>query len=263
MNQKITEAEYVERRGNIIVDSGRKVMRRVAVGVPLTGTVRVEWMFARYGQVIPVNWSNGEFTPFIDTFSPLAYAVDDARNMCVDYVVREGFEWLIFIDHDVVVPHDLFIKFGNYMAEGKYPVVSGLYRTKSCPAEPLVFRGRGNSWFRDWKLGDKVMVDGIPMGCALISGKLLKAMYDESETYKKGEMALKKVFYTPRDLITDPETGAYSFTGGTEDLWWCDRVMNEGWLKRLGFDHVSNEPYPFLLDTSIDCKHINTDGAMY
>ena len=33
-------------------------VNRILIGTPVTGLVRVEWMQARYGQVIPVNWSN-------------------------------------------------------------------------------------------------------------------------------------------------------------------------------------------------------------
>ncbi len=34
--------------------------------------------------------------------------------------------------------------------------------SESVPAEPLIYRGRGNSHFKKWKLGDKVWVDGVP-----------------------------------------------------------------------------------------------------
>ena len=70
-----------------------------------------------------------------------------------------------FIDHDVILPPDTFLKINDYMRTAEFPVVSGLYFCKGSHPEPLIFRGRGNSYYDDWKKGDKVMVDGIPMGC--------------------------------------------------------------------------------------------------
>jgi len=246
-----------------IVDSLLPIQKRICVAIPYTGVVRVEWMKARYGQVIPVNWSVAELAQYVDTFSPLHYSVEDARNISVDYVVREGFEWLLFIDHDVVIPPDTFIKINNYMGEGDIPVVSGLYNAKGNPPEPLLFRGRGNSWYRNWKAGDKVWVDGIPMGCTLISGKLLAAMSEASEEYMAGGLRVRRVFHTPQKVRFDSQTGAYSAFGGTEDLWWCDRVIKEKWLHKTGFKKVASKKYPFLVDTSINCGHIDLNGRIY
>src|SRR4051794_31136899 len=64
------------------------------VGIPLTGTVRAEWMLARYGQVIPTNWSQLEYIQWIDTFSPMGYMVADARNACVRAALEKNMEWL-------------------------------------------------------------------------------------------------------------------------------------------------------------------------
>ena len=247
----------------MIVSSGRAIQTKVCVSIPLTGLVRAEWMLARYGQVIPCNWSNAELITWIDTFSPLSFAVDDARNIVVDRVVKEGFEWLVFIDHDVILPPDTFLKFNEYIGVGDIPVVSGWYNAKGNPPEPLLFRGRGNGWYRDWKPGQKVWVDGIPMGCALIHGKLLKAMWNESEEYMVGQTKVRRVFHTPRKTKIDEKTGAVGIYGGTEDLWWCDRVINEKWLKRLKYTKVMNKEFPFLVDTSLKCGHINNDGKIF
>jgi hypothetical protein len=44
------------------------------------------------------------------------------------------------------------------MHQGDIPMLSGLYFTKSLPAEPLIYRGRGNSYYKKWKFGDKVEI---------------------------------------------------------------------------------------------------------
>jgi len=244
--------------------------KTVCIAVPTTGLVRIEWMMARFGQVIPVNWSNGDIFQYFDQFSPLGWAVADARNICVEYAISQKFEWVLFIDHDVILPPDTFLKMGKYMRDGDKPVVCGLYYCKGSHPEPLLFRGRGTSFYNKWKKGDKVWVDGIPMGCTLIHSSILRVLYDKSEIYTcrtmAGQVVVRRVFETPREAHFDPETGKYNFKVGTEDLFWCDRVMKEKVFEKCGvkkYKKFQKKKYPFLLDTSIFCRHIDENGRQY
>ncbi len=238
---------------------------RVLVAIPMTGSVRAEWMMARYGQIIPTNWSQLEYMHFMDTFGPVGYVVADARNTCVKMAVEKDMEWLLFIDHDTIIPADAFIRLNDYMRNKKYPVVSGLYFTRSDPAEPLIYRGRGNSYFDDWDMGDKVWVDGIPMGCTLIHCSILREMYKNSEEYMVGNQIMRKVFETPTSIWFDPVKQEYNSFTGTEDLQWCDRVMKEDWFTKAGWGkHFKKHPKnPFLMDTGIFCRHISPEGTQY
>ena len=244
--------------------------KRICIAVPSTGQVRIEWMMARFGQVIPCNWSNGDIFQYFSQFSPVGWAVADARNVCVEYSISQGFEWTLFIDHDVCLPPDTFLKVNEYMNHGDYPVVSGLYYCKGSHPEPLIFRGRGNSYYRNWKPGDKVKVDGIPMGCTLIHNSILKVLYDTSEIYTQstmgGQVVVRRVFETPRKAYFDPEKMSYATVVGTEDLFWCDRVMKEKVFEKCGvkkYAKFQKEKYPFLLDTGMFCKHIDEAGNFY
>lgn len=236
---------------------------RLLVSVPTTGSVRMEWVLARYGQVIPTNWSQVDHYEWLSQYSPIGYSVADARNKSVEKAVSEDFEWLLFIDHDVILPPDAFVRLNDYMRSGKEPVVSGLYFTKSSPPEPLIYRGRGNSFYKDWKFGDKVRVDGVPMGCTLIKVSLLKEMYKKSEDYKTGDgTIMKRVFDTPRKIQRD-EFGNWNMQQGTEDLYWCTRIIKEGFLTKAGYPNLQKKKYPFLLDTGIYCRHIDNNGRVY
>ena len=237
---------------------------RILVSVPMTGVVRAEWVLARYGQIIPCNWSHSDHISWMNQYTPLGYAVAEARNLAVEQAVRNNFQWLLFIDHDVILPPDCFVKMNHYMLSGKYPVVSGLYYAKAHPPEPLIYRGRGNGFYNKWKMGEKVMVDGIPMGCTLIHGKLLQAMYEDAPEYKvSGPRVIKKVFDTPFGVYEDPQRKGWNTFGGTEDLAWCNRVMAGNYLAKAGWPKLAKEKYPFLLDTSMFCKHITNDGQVY
>jgi len=241
--------------------------KRVCIAIPATGLVRIEWMMARFGQVIPCNWSNGDIFQYISQSSPLGFEVAQARNICVEYTLSQGFEWTLFIDHDVILPPDTFLKMNSYMRKGNIPVISGLYFCKGSHPEPLIFRGRGNSYYDKWKAGDKVWVDGIPMGCTLIHNSILRAMYNESKiiTYDTmaGPVVAREVFETPRKAWFDPEQLRYFSETGTEDLFWCERIMKNNFFTKAGWPKFQKMKYPFLLDTSIFCRHIDENGKQY
>jgi len=244
--------------------------KRICIAVPTTGLVRIEWMMARFGQVIPCNWSNGDIFQYFDQYSPVGWAVAEARNVCVEYFISQGFEWLLFIDHDVCIPPDTFLKINEYMMTADYPVVCGLYFCKGTHPEPLIFRGRGNGFYNNFRRGQKVMVDGIPMGLTLIHRDIMKYVYDRSavETIQtiKGPVVVRKVFETPRHSWYDPETGRYAQKTGTEDLFWCDRVIREGAFKGCGnpkWKKFATMTYPFLCDTGLFGRHIDESGRQY
>jgi len=128
-----------------------KRQQRFAVGIPMTGLIRAEWAFARFGQVIPCNWSQFDVVSWISPYSPVDFLVADARNIIVHDVLQVGAEWLFFIDHDVVLPPDTTLKLNERMINDAVPIMSGLYFTKSRPAEPLVYREIGGGYFADWR----------------------------------------------------------------------------------------------------------------
>lgn len=251
-------------------DKTQSWKNRICVAVPTTGLVRIEWVLARFGQVMPCNWSNSDVFQFFNQCSPIGWAVADARNICVKYFIEGGAEWLLFLDHDTCPPPDLFIKMNQYMLEGKVPIVSGLYYCKGTYPEPLLYRGKGNGYYADWKRGDKVWVDGIPMGCTLIHGSIIRTLYENSPEYVcktlSGNIVVREVFKTPNECFQDPETNLYQTKIGTEDLYFCNRVIEEKIFSKCGVDafkEYEEKKYPFLVDTSIFCKHIDEKGTMY
>jgi hypothetical protein len=235
----------------------------LSIGIPMTGMLRSEWVMARYGQTIPTNWSSIDLIHWIDQYSPIGYSVADARNLIADMAIKNNSEWLFFIDHDVILPPGILFKINEYMALKKYPIVSGLYFTKSKPSEPLIYRGRGNSYYRGWTIGQKVWADGVGLGCALINVKILKAISEVSEDYKTGGKIIKKVFETPSGGIIDKTSGNITNRAGTEDLFFYDRLMNEKIYHKSGWPQIQKKKYPILVDTSMFCGHIDWSGNVY
>lgn len=237
--------------------------KRLLIFTPSRGLVRIEWVQARYGQIIPTNWSFVEFVQFCSPYLPLGYQLADAQNLMAKKVIEGDYEWILYIEDDNVIPPDLFIKVNEYINEGRVPVVSGLYFTKSQPAEPLIYRGAGNSYFKDWKIGDLVWADGIPFGCRLENAKLLKEAWKTSPEYIVGGETTRRVFEQPNRMTFNPEKGGYEAVGGTTDLAWCKRIMDEDLFTKAGFPEFSKMKYPFLVDTNIFVKHIDQNGRTY
>ena len=259
----MTELMEGYREGSSMYKAEHKPYKRVMVGIPMTGLVRSEWVMARYSQVIPCNWSQVEAIQWLSQYSPLDFSVADARNFIACAAVEQEFEWVFFLDHDVILPPGTLIKINELMIRKKYPVWSGIYFTKSVPSEPLIYRGRGNGYYNDWKFGDLVEVDGVHMGCTLIDVKVLKVLYESSPTYQAGNLNLKEIFNTPRKVWYSPELRNWFTASGTEDLEWCTRVMREDALRKAGFPEFADKQYPFVMDTSVFCKHIDMDGIQY
>ena len=257
------------------MDSGSgSYVNRLLVATPTRGTVRMEWCGARYGQTVPVNWSHVQLLQFYQSmcnpFLTVRFSVADAQNLIVREVIEKDFEWLLFIEDDVILPVDAFVRFNTYIRAQKAPVVSGLYYTKSRPSEPLVFRGRGTSFYSDWEQGDLVWADGVPTGCLLIHAGILREMWNDAPEYQVGyggKPVTRRVFHNPEVQWEDPELHQTFGIVGTSDLQWCTEVIEGDYIRRAGWDafldEIPDERYPFLVDTRIFCRHIDPDGVQY
>jgi hypothetical protein len=237
---------------------------RILLGIPLTGLVRAEWMMARYGQVIPCNWSQVDMIQWLDAYSPLRYSVADARNIVASVAIMNNHEWVCFIDHDVVLPPTFILKMNEYILKGDIPIVGGLYFTRGVPSEPLIYRGGGNSYYQDWKFGDKVWVSGMGLGCHIIHVSILKALSEESEVYGPRGHKCWRIFETPAKSWFDPESASWHSQVGTEDLEFYHRIVENDILTKAGWPKIAKKgEFPFLCDTSMFCKHIDMDGMQY
>ena len=246
------------------LQSSMTASKRILVGIPMTGLLRAEWVLARYGQIIPCNWAQMDCIQWINTDAPLKFLVADARNIIATKFVEEEFSWLLFIDHDVILPPTTLLRWNKRMLKGDVPVWSGLYFCKGVPAEPLVFRGRGNSYYTKWKIGDLVWCDAVPMGNTVIHKSIMKVMYDESEEYEvKPGVKARRIFETPRKTWYDPETLSWYNAGGTEDLHFCSRCMQNNIFKKAGWPKYQKKKYPFLVDTAVFSRHIDFSGIQY
>lgn len=258
------KAKITKFGGSTLNNSTEKNFRhRVLVATPTMGNIRMEWALARWGQIIPMNWTMVQYMEYINSYVPMNYTVPDAQNLIVKEALEKGFEWLLLIEDDTAPQPDAFVRLNKYMRDRTVPVISGVYFSRSEPSEPLVFRGRGNSVYWDWKFGDLVWCDGVPTGFLLIHCSILKAMWDESPEYISKGQTVRRVFDVPEEVRMNPELTMIETLTGTSDLRWCTRVMKEGFFEKAGWPKYQKMKYPFLVDTNILCMHIDKDGTVY
>lgn len=237
--------------------------KRVLIFTPSRGLVRHEWVHARYGQIIPTNWSMVDMTQFLSPYIPIGFQLADAQNLMAKKVVEDDYEWIIYIEDDNVIPPDTFRRFNEYMIDRKVPIVSGLYFTKSIPPEPLIYREAGTGYFNDWKMGDLVWAEGVPFGCRLEHGSFVKEAWKNSPEYMVGGTVTRRVFGEPCGNRYNAEKGGTETYGGTTDLAWCKRIMDEKLFEKCGWAEYQKMPYPFLVDTNIFVRHIDQEGKMW
>lgn len=236
---------------------------RLLIGTPMTGLVRSEWVVSRYGQTIPTNWSHVEVMQWMSSHVPLRYQVADAENIIAKAVVENNFEWLLFIESDNVLPPNTFVKLNSYMIKADNPIVGGLYFTKSDPPEPMIYREPGGGYFADWKLGDKVWCRGLPFGCTLIHGSIIRELWKRAPEYMVGNTVTRRVFKHPEDVQIDPNSSDFFITQGTTDLNFCNELIREGVLEAAGWKKHQKMKFPFIVDTSIFVQHIDNDGVKW
>jgi len=234
----------------------------VCLGIPTTGIIRFEWHHAFTGIIIPTNW---EWSSVVQgMISTLGYTVAQARNLIVQSFLASGRQWLFFLDHDVICPPNSFIWMDQHIRKPRSPVIGGLYYTKGSPSEPLIYRGRGNGSYQNFKLGDKVWCDGMGMGFTIIHRSVLQYLYDHSPVLDVSGVKVRHVFSTPRQTFMDPESGLWARTVGTEDMYFLDRIREEKVLEKFPqWEHLAGRKYPFLVDTRMFCQHIELNGTTY
>lgn len=243
-----------------------KLNRRILLGIPTLGVIRIEWDVHRRGQIIPINFQVGEITaPHMpESIIAEGYHTADAQNVIAERAVLDGYEWLLLWEDDVLPPFDMLMKFNQHMIDQTAPIVSGLYFSKGEPTWPLVFRGRGNGSYLNFNIGDRVWCDGVPTGLLLIHGSILQFMWQNSDEYKLPDgRKCRQVFQFPRRSWYDPEVDRFFATGGTSDLYFCDRLIKENVFAKTGWPKFSKKRFPFLCDTAISAQQIDLQGKYY
>lgn len=147
---------------------------------------------------------------------------DHARNALVKEMIRVNYDWIFFLDDDVLPPPDAFEKL---RAHGKL-AASGLYFRRTLPLIPVALHDTMPypSPIGGYLPGQQIEVDLVGAGCLLLHKKIFETLP-------------KPWFEWRRDREDLPERERVS-----EDFAFCRKLREYG--------------VKILLDTSVECTHM-------
>ena len=161
-------------------------------------------------------------------YSPDSMEVGEARNEIVRMALQDGVKWLFFMDYDVAPPPNALVKLLSLNKK----ITAGVYHSKSVPSYPLIFVKGWKYAFEDYEIGDLISVDGIGMGCTLISmdvfGKIDPPWFKTVPGYSRNSSAILPHM--------------------TEDIYACEK------FKKAGFE--------IIVDTSVQAQHVDWNTGM-
>lgn len=150
---------------------------------------------------------------------------DYARNQACEAALGSDFQWLCFLDDDVIPPGDAIARL---MSHGK-DVVSGLYYRRAHPLVPVMMfydDKRAAQWVTNWNPPQCLLdVDLVGAGCLLIHRRVLERMPPPWFVWELGRS----------DLPADRQHLS-------EDFSFCRRAKEHG--------------FQICVDTSIRCEHV-------
>lgn len=156
-----------------------------------------------------------------DLDEPFGLTVADARNYIVKKAIDEDYDYIFFVDDDVIIPRQALVQLEHHNAD----VVGGFYYKKYLPLESVGMHiNESNQPIRieNYKIGDLIHNTLVlPSGCTLIKVEALKKL--EAPWYKT-------ITVNGRPTLT-------------EDTYICAK------FKQVGIDIIT--------DTGIQCIHVD------
>lgn len=191
--------------------------------------VTTTWALGFKNLQIPGTWCTLSGMPF-----------DHARNTGCQKLLELDWEWLFFLDDDIVCPPDTIQR----LIRHDVPIVSGLYYRRNPPLVPVMLRAgmkdgvKGYNWVTEYQMDSLIEVDLVGAGCLLIRRDVIQTLQPMSNRCRWFEWRCDRT-----DLPDVEKT--------SEDFSFCTHAQKAG--------------YKIMVDTSIGCRHIGhaesrTDG---
>lgn len=188
---------------------------QVLVAILTKETVTTAWSFGLKNLQIPGTYTGLSGMPF-----------DHARNTGCHKLLELGWDYLFFLDDDVIPPPDTILRLMSH----KKPIVSGIYYRRNLPIYPVMLKNvhEGRQWVVDYPPSSLIEVDFVGAGCLLIHKDVLLSLPPLSSKCHWFEWRCDR-----EDLPKEQRM--------SEDFSFCEHARNHG--------------YQILVDTSIQCRH--------
>lgn len=159
-----------------------------------------------------------------------------SRNDLAGYAMKEGFDYVFWLDSDMVFKADVLEKMMQRMQDNDIKMLTGIYFRRHPPYSPVIFEkmdvGESGGWkfsdFAEYPKDELFEVAACGFGCVLMATEVLLDVQ-----LKQGRLF-------------------HPFHGGGEDISFCWRVRQSG--------------YKIMCDPTIPLGHVGNvviDGTLY
>lgn len=171
---------------------------KIAIGTPhLTTNSSHEQFNDSLISLIDFTKSQGHKVDRINTYRD---NITFARNKIASQALKGNYDYLFFLDDDMVFEPDLLVNLMKLEAD----IASGLCFLRREPHEPSMFNlakdGRSYNPVVIWNTGDLIKCDAVGMACTLISKNVLKAIAENSEYYKTSYAFFDNAYHQGEDM---------------------------------------------------------------
>jgi 2-polyprenyl-3-methyl-5-hydroxy-6-metoxy-1,4-benzoquinol methylase len=202
-----------------MTNSNESNITKLGICLPLYGALAPTF-FINFLNRLHELYTNGR-NYNVKIYMKVATVVDLARNELVNDAVKDGCDYILFLDSDIIMPSGAIDK----LIDMNVNIASGLYFSKGKPYLPVarVLKGDKHFYLEDFEYNQIMDVAGVGMGICLIKTDIFKRI-----SYP----------YFKLDWRNDISTGWYQVA---EDLYFCDKAREAG--------------YSIKLNTGIVCEH--------
>ena len=230
----LVSGKAVVGEGVALAPPGKPADKKVIILVPHVGEVSMEWaiMWQQLPVMVGSHYSMSKGSP-----------IDVTRDTMVNNALEQGYEWLFFLDSDILPPKDVIQKLLSH----NLPIVAGMYKAR----KPEGFTWA--AWIRgitptgevafapvaSWTDARLFKVDVTGCGCCLIHRDVffkIREKFPDLPFFFWSNTRDKKII--DKMNLPDPAMGNVS-----EDFFFCLLA------KQAGFDIV--------MDSEVKCEHLS------
>lgn len=164
---KVNPEEQTKNKNRIVGKNMKdnKDTKRILIGVPTAKNIETDTFKSIYDLIKPDG-----VEVHLEFF--YGYSIDQVRNLMAHFTIENKFDYILFVDSDMVLPEDALVK----LYESKKDIVSGLYRQRNLDQKIAEVHMNGEhvideNFFKDKKY---VKVDSVGFGGILIKREVLE-----------------------------------------------------------------------------------------
>jgi len=186
--------------------------RKLGICLPMYGAVAPNFFINFLNRLHELFYNGRNYS--VKIYMKVATVIDRARNELVEEALKDGCDYILFVDSDIIMPSGAIDK----LIDMNTDIASGLYFAKGKPYLPVarVIKDGKHFFLEDFKYNKVIDVAGVGMGLCLIKADVFKKLtypYFKFEWKKDNEMV-----------------GWYQVA---EDLYFCDTCREAGYSIKL------------------------------